>query len=115
MIVRLIQPKFGLAVTLIRFNCIVSLIIRGMWLILIARDNELAIYTIGLNVASNSSAEKLLRYIAWVGDDPLRESADPCRFTPGNQACGQYYFATQNDLSSIFDDIASRIYTKISE
>jgi hypothetical protein len=80
-----------------------------------ARENELAIYTIGLNVASNSSAEKLLRYIAWVGDDPLREAEDPCRFTPGNQACGQYYFATQNDLRSIFDDIASRIYTKISE
>lgn len=80
-----------------------------------AQENELAIYTIGLNVSPNGSGEKLLRYIAWVGDDPLRDAPDPCRFTPGNQACGQYYFATQNDLRSIFDDIASRIYTKISE
>lgn len=80
-----------------------------------AQENEVAIYSIGLNVAPNSSAEKLLRYVAWVGDDPTRASPDPCRTTPGNQACGQYYFATQNDLRRIFDDIASRIYTKISE
>ncbi len=79
------------------------------------QENEVAIYSIGLNVDPNSSAEKLLRYIAWVGDDPTRASPDPCRTTPGNQACGQYYFATENDLRRIFDDIASRIYTKISE
>lgn len=79
------------------------------------RENEVAIYSVGLNVSPNGSGEKLLRYIAWVGDDPFRDSPDPCRFTAGNQACGQYYFATQNDLSRIFDDIASRIYTKISE
>lgn len=79
------------------------------------KENEVAVYTVGLNVASGGSGEQLLRYIAWVGDDPNRDSPDPCRFTAGNQACGQYYFATQNDLRRIFDDIASRIYTKLSE
>ncbi len=79
------------------------------------QQNEMAVYSIGLNVESDSSAEELLRYIAWVGDDPYRERSDPCAFTAGNTTCGQYYFATPDDLKRVFDDIASRIYTKISE
>lgn len=79
------------------------------------QENEMAIYTIGLNVDANSSAEKLLRYIAWVGDDPYRDREDPCDGAATGTSCGQYYYSTASDLARIFDDIASRIYTKISE
>jgi hypothetical protein len=84
--------------------------------------NEISIYTIGLNPAGNDAlnpehpiGERLLRYMAAVGDDGDRET-DPCAGVGPRQTCGQYYYAgSGGDLSGIFLDIASRIYTKISE
>lgn len=78
------------------------------------RGNEIAIYSIGLNVDSGV-AEQFLRYMAAVGDDGDR-STDPCNGKPVNTTCGQYYYATTSErLLPIFEDIASRIYTRISQ
>jgi hypothetical protein len=84
------------------------------------RGNDMAIYTIGFGNAVVPYGEPLLRYMAAVGDDGNRET-DPCKDVNGiplasKKSCGQYYFApTGNDLLPIFENIASRIYTKISE
>jgi len=75
--------------------------------------NDLAIYTIGLGDVS--AGESLLRYMAAVGDDGDRNT-DPCFGVPAKRSCGQYYYApTGNALLPIFENIASRIYTRISE
>jgi hypothetical protein len=60
----------------------------------------------------------LLRYVAAVGDDG-NAATDPCSGLYGSAAdweewCGNYYFSpTGNDLDLIFEDIASRIFTRI--
>jgi hypothetical protein len=76
--------------------------------------NEIAIYSIGLNV-DGGVAEQFLRYMAAVGDDGDRDT-DQCGTTAPNESCGQYYYAPTGDrLLPIFEDIASRIYTRISQ
>jgi hypothetical protein len=73
--------------------------------------NDIAIYTIGLAV--NSAGENLLRYIANVGDDGNRENPPTCA---ANTSCGNYFYATGgDDLRPIFENIASRIYTRIND
>jgi hypothetical protein len=83
------------------------------------------IFAIGLgdNVIDNPdddtvprAGEFLLRYVASVGDDG-DPSTDPyCRPDPGEGvSCGNYYFAPQGDaLIGVFEDIASRIFTRIT-
>jgi len=79
------------------------------------RGNELAIYTIRLGSLSIGSAEEFLRYMAAVGDDGDRET-DPCASKPANTSCGQYYNAPTSDrLLPIFEEIAARIYTRITQ
>jgi hypothetical protein len=57
--------------------------------------------------------EKLLRYIAAVGDDG-DPSTDPCSTTGTGLSCGNYYFAPQGgSLLQVFEAIASRIFTRI--
>ncbi len=74
--------------------------------------NDIAIYSIGLGKAD--AGEHLLRYMANVGDDGSREN-DPCASIPTKQHCGNYYYApSASYLSQIFENIASRIYTRIS-
>jgi Flp pilus assembly protein TadG len=80
--------------------------------------NDVAIYSI-MFTSSDSLAAKgapLLRYMAAVGDDGDR-TTDPCSGVADPKAdCGQYYFANNiAKLTLVFRDIASRIYTKISE
>jgi hypothetical protein len=76
--------------------------------------NDIAIYSIGFGDIA-ALGEPLLRYMAAVGDDGDRMT-DPCSSTPAKTSCGQYYFAQNtSDLMAVFQDIASRIYTKISE
>ncbi len=81
-----------------------------------SRGNDIAIYTVGFGSGAVNGAP-LLRYMAAVGDDGDRVT-DPCSAytaTP-QRSCGQYYFAQNaSDLQPVFRDIASRIYTKISE
>jgi len=80
--------------------------------------NDIAIYSIGLGPAI-SYGENLLRYMAAVGDDGDRVT-DQCKNIdgtpkPSKKTCGQYYYAAKgDDLLPIFDNIASRIYTKIT-
>ncbi|GEM_PF-632563 len=82
--------------------------------------NDIAIYSIGLGqAATDADGRDILRYLAAVGDDGDRLT-DPCVVAgvpvASNIACGQYYpAATGADLDPIFEDIATRIYTRITE
>lgn len=84
------------------------------------RGNDIAIYTIGLGLAGQQFRGQyvgadLLRYVAAVGDDGDR-TTDPCVGLQANVSCGQYYYAPTGDkLLPIFEDIASRIYTRINQ
>lgn len=76
--------------------------------------NDIAIYSIGLGDAI-SYGEPLLRYMAAVGDDGDRNT-DPCKTTGKKKSCGNYYYAATGDaLLPVFEDIASRIYTRITQ
>ena len=76
--------------------------------------NDIAIYSIGLGDAI-SYGEPLLRYMAAVGDDGDRNT-DPCKTTPARKSCGNYYYAATGDaLLPVFENIASRIYTRITQ
>jgi hypothetical protein len=84
------------------------------------RGNDIAIYSIALGGAGDqvygvAVGEQLLRYMAAVGDDGDR-TTDPCISTATKNDCGQYYFAPSGDrLLPIFEDIAGRIYTRITQ
>jgi hypothetical protein len=61
----------------------------------------------------------LLRYIAAVGDD-TDPTTDPCDSFWDDQDewrawCGHYYFSPSGDqLSTVFQDIASRVFTRLT-
>jgi len=80
--------------------------------------NDIAIYSIGLGVAATPpdyDGEQLLRYMANVGDDGSRAN-DPCAGVPPQTNCGNYYYAPDASyLAQIFENIANRIYTRISQ
>lgn len=85
------------------------------------RGNDIAIYAIGLGDVGKPGTgvigENLLRYMASVGDDGDRET-NPCDniAITHQESCGQYYYAVSGDaLLPIFEDIATRIYTRITE
>jgi hypothetical protein len=86
------------------------------------RGNDLAIYSIGLGsqVGGDTGTqgyigEQLLRYIAAVGDDGDRVT-DPCSGINTKTSCGNYYYASGGaNLLPIYEDIANRIYTRITE
>jgi hypothetical protein len=82
------------------------------------------IFTIGLGsfVTDNPddpseprAGEWFLRYAAAAGDDG-DPATDPCNPDPGKgESCGNYYFSpTGAGLIKVFEDIASRIFTRIS-
>ena len=77
--------------------------------------NDVAVYTILLGTEALASlGEPLLRYIAAVGDDGDR-TTDPCESEPLTGWCGQYYYINHAaQLVEIFEDIATRIYTRIT-
>jgi hypothetical protein len=63
----------------------------------------------------------LLRYVAAVGDDGDPDpNTDPCRDLYGGinewrRWCGNYYYSpTGNQLNQVFEEIASRIFTRIA-
>jgi len=83
--------------------------------------NDIAVFTIGLGAAGYSVGgagpigEDLLRYMAAVGDDGDR-ATNPCEFSATRTNCGTYYYAPGGDqLIQIFEDIATRIYTRITD
>jgi hypothetical protein len=91
------------------------------------------IFTIGLgpltvetNLGDPDAGEQLMRYVAGVGADARPDpnfpgSLDDCNgvppSTPANpRSCGNYYFApTGAQLIQIFEDIASRIFTRLTQ
>lgn len=85
------------------------------------KGNNIIIYAIGLGAVTPDNppawldtGEKILRYMAAVGDDGDR-ATDECFGVGSKRSCGNYYYAPSGDaLRAIFDDIASRIYTRIS-
>ena len=83
--------------------------------------NQIVVYTIGLgDLVTNfgvggdpEAGEKLLRYIAAVGDDGLA-SSDPCSGALSRSDCGNYFFSpTPAQLGDIFFTIADRILTRL--
>lgn len=88
--------------------------------------NDIAIYSIGLGAAGDdlylggvnkgAVGEQLLRYMSIVGDDGDRSTTAGCDTASKRQSCGQYYYAPSGgDLLPIFEDIATRIYTRITD
>jgi hypothetical protein len=63
--------------------------------------------------------DTLLRYIAAVGDDG-DPTTDPCSAvavpgTPTSYNCGNYFFTTTGSgLDQVFNEIASRVYTRLT-
>jgi hypothetical protein len=60
------------------------------------------------------AGERLLRYIAAIGDDG-NPATDDCSGAPLGESCGNYFFAQEGlDLEEIFEAIADRIFTRIT-
>ena len=84
------------------------------------KGDNIAIYTIGLGNTGTVST-KLLRYMALIGMEGRRDTNDPCLNSlglpkPNETWCGQYYYTNSaTGLTPIFEDIASRIFTRISQ
>lgn len=82
--------------------------------------DDIAVYTIGLGDTGEVST-KLLRYMALIGIEGRRDTKDPCLNSfglpkPNETWCGQYYYTNDaTGLTPIFEDIASRIFTRISQ
>ena len=92
---------------------------------MLTADVGSVIFAIGLgtNVTDNPqdlgnprAGEFLLRYIAAVGID-AQPTTDPfCSPDPGMEvSCGNYYWSPDGSgLVNVFEDIASRIFTRIT-
>jgi hypothetical protein len=73
---------------------------------------DMVIYAVALDAAR--AGADILRYMANLGDDGDR-STDMCSGVSATSNCGNYYYApTGAYLDQIFENIASRIFTKIS-
>jgi len=84
------------------------------------KGNSVAVYSVGLlNMLPDSLVdvgESLLRYVANLGDDGSRFVDNPCQGKPRRTNCGNYYYAgSPQNLRAIFEDIASRIYTRLNQ
>jgi hypothetical protein len=79
----------------------------------------ITIYAIGLGdtvitTINDRAGERLLRYMAAVGDDGDRVT-DPCALAASGVSCGNYYFAPEvSALDAVFQDIAQRIFTRLT-
>jgi hypothetical protein len=93
----------------------------------LASSHQIAIYAVGLGTRLGGDGEELLRYIADVGDDGDLRTA-PCGSDtywddevvnplPGQfQQCGNYYYAADAvQLGKALEDIAKRIFSRITE
>jgi len=86
--------------------------------------NEVTIYSIGLDRAAAPplfAGEEMLRYMANVGENGSRDNdgcIDPDTSLPVEhmQSCGNYYYTKDaSNLASIYEDIAGRIFSRISK
>lgn len=89
--------------------------------------SPMTIYSIALGRLAanppNYAGEQLLRYIAAVGDDGDR-ATDPCTqsgYADGTplapqSTCGNYYYAPSGSaLAGVFEDIAKKIFTRLTK
>jgi len=71
-----------------------------------------------LDSGGNPYGDTLLRYVGAVGDDG-DPSTDPCTSVAINGAgysCGNYYFSASGaGLNSVFQQIASRVFTRLAK
>lgn len=80
---------------------------------------NIVIYAIGFGddiAKPPRTGERLLRYMAAVGDDGDRNT-DICasQNTPALNSCGNYYYAPDaGALGPVFEDIASKLYTRLT-
>jgi hypothetical protein len=82
-------------------------------------------YTVPLvtdtNLGDPDAGERLLRYVAGVGADAKPRpdfpgSPDDCVGVPVGDDCGNYFFAPSGaQLVQIFEEIASRIFTRLTQ
>ncbi|MGA9190556.1 MAG: vWA domain-containing protein [Anaerolineales bacterium] len=79
-------------------------------------------FTIGLgdkvinDPSDGNAGERLLRQIAAIGDDGDPASPDPCSSAGVGVSCGNYYYSpTGTGLGAVFDDIAKRIFTRLTQ
>jgi hypothetical protein len=87
-----------------------------------ASGSDIAMYSIGLGDAGNTPSgasgpigEYLLRYMAQIGDDGDR-ATDPCDGEPSETSCGQYYYSPSGaGLRAIFNEISTRIYSRLTK
>lgn len=88
--------------------------------------NQIVTFAIGMGgdvidfqgVGDADAGEQLLRYIANVGynGEFNDDTFDLCKGIPSGEECGNYYFAPlPKDLDRIFEKIASRIFTRITQ
>ncbi|MFQ5943578.1 MAG: TadE/TadG family type IV pilus assembly protein [Anaerolineales bacterium] len=87
---------------------------QGVVIFTIGLGEDVTNYTEG--APDVDQGEKLLRYIAAVGDDG-DPSTDPCSSAAIGADCGNYYFVLDpsgGQLLSVFEAIASRIFTRIT-
>jgi Flp pilus assembly protein TadG len=92
-----------------------------------ARGSNIVVYSIGVGdpnlgvgvetltrINFDSIGERLLRYMAAVGDDGDRVTDLCSGVTPG-VSCGNYYYApSPSALGPVFEDIARRIFTRLA-
>ena len=86
---------------------------QGVVIFTIGLGEDVTNYTAGGAV---DQGEKLLRYIAAVGDDG-DPATDPCSSAAVGDDCGNYYFVLDpggGQLLNVFEAIASRIFTRIT-
>ncbi len=87
---------------------------QGVVVFTIGLGEDVTNYTQG--APNEDQGEKLLRYIAAVGDDG-DPSTDPCASVAVGDDCGNYYFVLDpsgGQLINVFEAIASRIFTRIT-
>jgi hypothetical protein len=87
---------------------------QGVVIFTIGLGEDVTNYTEG--APNEDQGEKLLRYIAAVGDDG-DPATDPCSSVAVGDDCGNYYFVLDpsgGQLLNVFEAIASRIFTRIT-
>jgi hypothetical protein len=82
------------------------------------KANEVTIFSIGLGFAAvhpHYAGEEMLRYMANVGENGSREG-DKCDGVDPKITCGNYYYTEDaSNLAQIYEDIAGRIFSRISK
>lgn len=64
------------------------------------------------------AGDTLLRYVGSVGDDgdPGTDACASVAMNTSGYSCGNYYFVQNgSELSSVFEAIASRVYTRLTK